>query len=58
MLMNTVLPFNAKVVHAGFDDPSKLAEKVTGEAEKLNYYRKVRDEISAFVENLPGVHDT
>ena len=43
-----------KVVHVGFEDPPKLAEQVEGEQEKLNCYRKVCDEIKAFVEGLPG----
>ncbi len=43
----------AKVVHIGFDDPPKLAAQMTGEEEKLNCYRRVRDEIKAFIETLP-----
>lgn len=50
-------PGNSKVVHVGFDDPPKmareLAEKGTSEEEQLACYRKVRDEIKAFVETLP-----
>lgn len=46
---------NTKVVHVGFDDPPKLAEQVSGEEEKLDCYRRVRDEIKAFVEKLPEV---
>lgn len=45
---------NTKVVHVGFDDPPKLAACVEGEQEKLDCYRKVRDEIRAFVEELPN----
>jgi arsenate reductase len=41
------------VVHVGFDYPPALAKLVEGEEEKLNCYRQVRDEIRAFVENLP-----
>jgi arsenate reductase len=43
---------NTKVVHVGFDDPPKLAARVEGEQEKLDCYRKVRDEIRAYVETL------
>lgn len=43
----------AKIVHAGFDDPPALAEAVEGEKEKLDVYRRVRDEIRDFVEELP-----
>ncbi|WP_027357711.1 arsenate reductase ArsC [Desulforegula conservatrix] len=48
-------PGKAKVVHVGFDDPPALAKAVEGEEEKLNCYRRVRDEIRAFVETLPEV---
>jgi arsenate reductase len=51
-------PGSAKVVHVGFDDPPALAKLVEGEEEKLNCYRRVRDEIRAFVEKLPGVLET
>lgn len=46
-------PGKAKVVHVGFDDPPKLAESCQTEDERLNCYRRVRDEISAFVKTLP-----
>ncbi len=41
------------VVHVGFDDPPKLAQVCLSEEEKLNVYRRVRDEIKAFVAKLP-----
>ena len=47
-------PGSAKVVHVGFDDPPALARQVEGEEEKLACYRRVRDEIRAFVETLPA----
>ena len=46
-------PGAAKVVHVGFDDPPALARQVEGEEAKLECYRRVRDEIRAFVEKLP-----
>ncbi len=50
-------PAACRVVHVGFDDPPqearKLAENGASEEEQLDCYRKVRDEIRAFVENLP-----
>ncbi len=49
-----VFPGKAKIVHVGFDDPPKLAAQITGDEEKLNCYRRVRDEIKAFIETLPG----
>jgi len=48
-----VLPGRAKAVHVGFDDPPKLAAGAETEAERLGHYRRVRDEIKAFVETLP-----
>ena len=46
-------PGKAKVVHAGFQDPPKMALEVEGEQEKLDCYRRVRDDIRAFVSKLP-----
>lgn len=46
-------PGGSKLIHTGFEDPPKLAEAVTGEEEKLNCYRRVRDEIKAYVLTLP-----
>lgn len=47
---------NSRVVHVGFDDPPKLAKTATTEEEKLTHYRRVRDEIRAFIqERLPGL---
>ncbi|HBF33362.1 TPA: arsenate reductase [Candidatus Sumerlaeota bacterium] len=43
----------AKVLHVGFDDPPALAKNAKTEEEALNHYRRVRDEIRAFVEGLP-----
>lgn len=40
----------ARIVHVGFDDPPKLARTATHEDEALGHYRRVRDEIRAFVE--------
>jgi arsenate reductase len=42
------------VVHVGFDDPPQLAADAKTEDEALVHYRRVRDEIRAFVECLPG----
>ncbi|MDY0132597.1 MAG: arsenite methyltransferase [Desulforegulaceae bacterium] len=48
---------NCKVVHYGFNDPpemaKELADKGTLKEEQLDCYRKVRDEIKAFVKTLP-----
>ena len=42
-----------KLVHRGFDDPPALAETADDEEQALEHYRRVRDEIKAFVETLP-----
>jgi arsenate reductase len=46
-------PAKTKLVHKGFDDPPKLAENAKNEEEAMAPYRRVRDEIRAFVEALP-----
>ncbi len=48
-----VFPGKAKVVHQGFDDPPKLAKDAKTEEEALDHYRRVRDDIHAYVETLP-----
>jgi arsenate reductase len=47
-------PGNARIIHRGFDDPPKLALGKETEEEKMDCYRRVRDEIRAFLEDLPG----
>jgi arsenate reductase len=46
-------PGKAKIVHVGFDDPPALAKSETTEEGAMVHYRRVRDEIRAFVESLP-----
>ena len=48
-----VFPGSTRVVHVGFDDPPALAADAATEEEALDCYRRVRDEIRAFVETLP-----
>jgi arsenate reductase len=48
-----LFPGKARVVHKGFDDPPRLAKNAKTEEEALNHYRRVRDEIRAFIEKLP-----
>ncbi len=43
-----------KVLHQGFDDPPRLAREAKTADEALAHYRRVRDEIKVFVENLPA----
>jgi len=49
-----VFPGPVKRMHAGFDDPPRLARDAKTEEEALRQYRRVRDEIRMFVEQLPG----
>ena len=49
-----VFPGKAKIIHVGFDDPPQLASNAKTEEERLAPYRRVRDEIRAFVETLPA----
>lgn len=46
-------PARAKVLHVGFDDPPRLARDAKSEEEALAHYRRVRDEIRAYIETLP-----
>ena len=49
-----VFPAGTKVVHVGFEDPPKLTKGLVDGEEKLAVYRRVRDEIRAFVERMPA----
>jgi arsenate reductase len=46
-------PAKTRIVHRGFDDPPRLAAGTASEEEALDTYRRVRDEIRAYVETLP-----
>lgn len=48
-----VFPGSARVVHQGFDDPPKLAENARDDEEAMPHYRRVRDEIAAWMKILP-----
>ncbi|NOZ21688.1 MAG: arsenate reductase ArsC [Planctomycetes bacterium] len=48
-----IFPGKVQVVHVGFDDPPRLAEKAETEEEALAHYRRVRDEIRDFVQSIP-----
>jgi len=48
-----VFPGKVKRVHVSFDDPPRLAKNARTEEEALGHYRRVRDEIRAFVEKMP-----
>ena len=47
-------PAGVRTVHRGFDDPPRLAAAERTEEGKLEHYRRIRDEIRAFVESLPA----
>ena len=49
-----LFPGKARVVHVGFDDPPKLTAGLPDGEPKLAIYRRVRDQIRAFIETLPG----
>lgn len=48
-----VFPGRVRKLHVGFDDPPKLAAGEQDPERALDHYRRVRDEIRAFVERLP-----
>ncbi len=47
----------AKIMHAGFEDPPALARQLAAEGAseeaQLDCYRRVRDQIKAYIEQLP-----
>jgi len=47
-------PAKHRVIHRGFDDPSRLALNETAEEQILKHYRSIRDQIREFVETLPS----
>ncbi|MFQ5718551.1 MAG: arsenate reductase ArsC [Acidobacteriota bacterium] len=49
-----VFPGTARRLHAGFDDPPRLAADAATEEDALEAYRHIRDEIRAFVMDLPA----
>jgi len=49
-----LFPAKTKVIHQGFEDPPKLAAGAANEEEALTHYRRIRDEIRAYILTLPG----
>lgn len=43
----------ARIVHVGFEDPPRLAARCANDEEAMPHYRRVRDEIRAFIVSLP-----
>ena len=50
-----VFPGKTKVIHAGFDDPPRLARDAKTKDDAMGHYRRIRDEIREFVSRLPGL---
>lgn len=47
-----VFPGSATRIYHGFDDPPKLAAGARSEEEALRHYRRVRDDIKAYIATL------
>src|SRR4051794_7002718 len=47
-----VFPGNTKRIHVAFDDPPRLAKDAESEEDALTHYRRVRDEIRNFIEQI------
>lgn len=47
-----IFPAKTRVMHAGFEDPPKLAKDASSEEEALSHYRRVSDEIRGFVQEI------
>ena len=52
-----VFPAATHRVHKGFEDPPKLAQGAVSKEDALVHYRRVRDEIKAYIENWPVPFD-
>jgi arsenate reductase len=46
-------PAKTAIIHHKFDDPPTLAAGIEDEEEAMAPYRRVRDEIKAYIETLP-----
>ncbi|MEJ5376287.1 MAG: arsenate reductase ArsC [bacterium] len=50
-----IFPARTALVHQGLQDPPQLAANAKTQEEALGHYRRVRDQIRAFVERLPEI---
>jgi len=50
-----IFPGKVRMLHQGFADPPSLARGAATDEEALGHYRRVRDEIRAFMLTLPVV---
>ena len=48
-----IFPGKVNKIHRSFQDPPQLAKDAKTKEEALAHYRRVRDEIRAFIETLP-----
>ncbi len=48
-----IFPGKVNKMHRSFQDPPRLAKDAKTKEEALTHYRRVRDEIRAFIETLP-----
>jgi len=48
-----MFPGKARILHVSFEDPPRLAGAAKTEAEAMDCYRRVRDQIRDFIETLP-----
>ena len=48
-----IFPAKTRVIHFGFDDPPRLAKGAANDEEAMGHYRRVRDEIKAYINTLP-----
>lgn len=51
-------PSKTALIHKSFQDPPALTKDMSDGEEKLEIYRRVRDEIRVYVESLPEAFDT
>jgi arsenate reductase len=49
-----LFPGEVRIVHAGFDDPPRLARDAQSDEEAFGHYRRVCNEIRTFVEQMPA----
>ena len=45
-------PAKTAIVHHSFEDPPRLAVNATNEEEAMSHYRRIRDEIKAYIEAM------
>ncbi len=46
-------PAKTALIHRSFEDPPRLAKDAPDKEQAMRHYRRVRDEIKAYIESLP-----